>query len=62
MVWPDIVGAEFKFGKYIKLSPNFRLWSPKTGRQAQISHYAYLNASFSLIKEFLNLRKIILNL
>lgn len=42
-----IVGAEFKFGKYIKLSPNFRIWSPRQDG-ADNQCYAYLNASFSL--------------
>lgn len=42
-----IAGAEFKIGKYIKLAPNFRIWSPKqTG--APKAYYAYLNASFNL--------------
>lgn len=42
-----VVGAEFKLGKYIKLAPNFRVWSPK---QADLPNrfYGYLNASFSL--------------
>lgn len=42
-----LVGAEFRLGKYIKLSPNFRIWSPKAGSMPN-SYYAYLNASFSL--------------
>lgn len=42
-----IVGAEFKLGKYVKLSPNFRLWSPDDD-QAKDSYSAYLSASFSL--------------
>ena len=42
-----MVGAEFRIGKYIKLAPNFRIWSPKSGSPPD-SYYAYLNASFSL--------------
>lgn len=42
-----LVGAEFRLGKCIKLSPNFRIWSPKAGSMPN-SYYAYLNASFSL--------------
>ena len=42
-----VAGAEFKIGKYIKLAPNFRIWSPKQSG-AKNECYAYLNASFSL--------------
>ena len=42
-----MVGAGFRIGKYIKLAPNFRIWSPKSGSTPN-SYYAYLNASFSL--------------
>ncbi len=42
-----IVGADFKLGKYVKLSPNFRVWSPRQDARAN-QYYAYLNASFSL--------------
>lgn len=40
-----VLGAEFRLGKYIKLAPNFRIWSPETDDK---SGYFYLNASFSL--------------
>ena len=42
-----MVGAEFKLGKYIKLAPNFRLWSPKT-EGGKTASYVYLNASFAI--------------
>lgn len=42
-----IVGVDFQFGKYIKLSPNFRIWSPKDD-MAKNSYYAYINCSFSI--------------
>ena len=42
-----IVGAEFKLGNYIKLSPNFRIWDAHQSGTPS-SYYAYLNASFSL--------------
>ncbi len=42
-----LIGAEFKFGKYIKLSPNFRMWSPDAD-DAKKSYYAYINCSFSI--------------
>ena len=42
-----ILGAEFKLGKYIKLAPNFRIWSPKADGVDK-SGYFYLNASFAL--------------
>lgn len=42
-----MVGAEVKLGKYIKLAPNFRIWSPKDDSKKN-SYYAYLNCSFSL--------------
>lgn len=42
-----VLGAEFKLGKYIKLAPNFRVWSPKA-KGADESGYFYLNASFVL--------------
>lgn len=42
-----VAGAEFKVGKYIKLAPNFRIWSPKRSGMKNAC-YAYLNASFSL--------------
>lgn len=42
-----VVGAEFKLGKYIKLTPNMRVWSPKAD-DAKKSYYAYLNCSFTI--------------
>ena len=42
-----VVGAEFKLGKYIKLAPNVRIWSPKADGVSN-SYYAYLNCSFSI--------------
>lgn len=42
-----MAGIEFKLGKYIKLSPNFRIWSPKS-QDTKNSYYAYINASFNL--------------
>lgn len=42
-----VLGAEFKLGKYIKLAPNFRMWSPKSDDISK-SYYAYLNCSFSI--------------
>lgn len=42
-----MAGVEFKLGKYIKLSPNFRIWSPKQDGMKN-SCYAYMNASFVL--------------
>lgn len=42
-----IAGLEIKFGKYVRLSPNFRIWKPSddsVGNQT----YFYLNASFAL--------------
>lgn len=42
-----VLGAEFKIGKYIKLAPNVRIWSPKADN-ASNSYYAYLNCSFSI--------------
>ena len=42
-----MAGVEFKLGKYVKLSPNFRIWVPEEdGIRNQ--PYAYLNASFAL--------------
>lgn len=42
-----VLGAEFKIGKYIKLAPNVRIWSPKADNTSN-SYYAYLNCSFSI--------------
>lgn len=42
-----ILGAEFTLGKYIKLAPNVRLWTPKAN-DAKNSYYAYLNCSFNI--------------
>lgn len=42
-----MAGVEFKLGKYIKLSPNFRIWAPKAD-DLKNSTYAYINASFAL--------------
>lgn len=42
-----MLGAEFKLGKYVKLAPNFRMWSPKSDDFGK-SYYAYLNCSFSI--------------
>lgn len=42
-----VAGVEFKLGKYVKLSPNFRIWSPKSDNVSNTT-YAYLNASFAL--------------
>ena len=42
-----LLGAEFKLGKYIKLSPNVRMWVPKADN-AKNSYYAYLNCSFTI--------------
>lgn len=42
-----LMGAEFKLGKYIKLSPNVRMWVPKADN-AKNSYYAYLNCSFTI--------------
>ena len=42
-----MAGVEFKLGKYIKLSPNFRIWNPKSDG-VKNSCYAYMNASFVL--------------
>ena len=42
-----VVGAEFKLGKYIKMAPNVRIWSPKADGVSN-SYYAYLNCSFSI--------------
>ena len=42
-----IVGLELKFGKYIKLSPNFRIWKP-SDNSIKNQAYFYMNASFAL--------------
>lgn len=42
-----VLGAEFRLGKYIKLAPNFRIWSPRADG-ADKSGYFYLNASFAI--------------
>ena len=42
-----MAGVEFKLGKYVKLSPNFRIWAPKADGTKNLT-YAYLNASFAL--------------
>ena len=42
-----MLGAEFKLGKYVKLAPNVRLWSPKA-EGGKLSSYVYLNASFAI--------------
>ena len=42
-----MAGVEFKLGKYVKLSPNFRIWAPKADGTKNFT-YAYLNASFAL--------------
>ena len=42
-----VLGAEFRLGKYIKLAPNFRIWSPKADG-VDNSGYFYLNASFAI--------------
>lgn len=42
-----VVGAEFKLGKYISLSPNFRINVPKADNSQNV-YYAYLNASFAI--------------
>ena len=42
-----MVTLEIKFGKYVRLSPNFRIWKPSddsVGNQT----YFYMNASFAL--------------
>lgn len=42
-----VAGVEFRLGKYIRLSPNFRLWAPAQDHVKKTG-YAYLNASFAL--------------
>ena len=42
-----IIGADFKLGKYVQLSPNFRIWSP-ADKDVKKEYYAYLNFSFAL--------------
>lgn len=42
-----LIGVEFKLGKYVKLSPNFRYWAPAAGGEKD-GYSAYLSASFSL--------------
>lgn len=42
-----VLGADFKFGKYIKLSPNVRVWSPKADGAGN-EYFAYVNCSFSI--------------
>ena len=42
-----MAGIEFKLGKYIKLSPNFKIWASKAP-DIKNSCYAYMNASFAL--------------
>lgn len=42
-----LLGADFKLGKYVKLSPNVRIKAPKAD-DASNSYYAYLNCSFAL--------------
>ena len=42
-----VLGAEFRLGKYIKLAPNFRIWSPRADG-ADKPGYFYLNASFAI--------------
>ncbi len=42
-----VLGAEFRLGKYVRLAPNFRIWSPGAEGVGK-SGYFYLSASFSL--------------
>lgn len=42
-----IVGLEIKLGKYVRLSPNFRIWNP-SDNSIKNQTYFYLNASFAL--------------
>ncbi len=42
-----IAGADFKCGKYVSLSPNFRMQMPKS-EGAKARPYLYLNAAFNL--------------
>ena len=42
-----IVGLEIKFGKYVRLSPNFRIWKP-SDNSIKNQTYFYLNALFAL--------------
>ena len=42
-----IVGLEIKLGKYVRLSPNFRIWKP-SDNSIKNQTYFYLNASFAL--------------
>lgn len=42
-----LLGAEFKLGKYVKLSPNFRLSLPKAS-DADNEYAAYLSCSFGI--------------
>ena len=42
-----IIGADFMLGKYVRLSPNFRIWSP-ADKSASKEYYAYLNFAFFL--------------
>ena len=42
-----IAGLEIKLGKYVRLSPNFRIWKPSDD-SVKNQTYFYLNASFAL--------------
>lgn len=42
-----MIGVDVKLGKYVRLAPNFRIWSPKQDDLTN-RYYAYLNASFSI--------------
>ncbi len=42
-----VLGADFKFGRYIRLSPNVRVWSPKADGAGN-ECFAYINCSFSI--------------
>ena len=42
-----ITGIEIKLGKYIKISPNIKIWYPNDNNMRN-STYFYLNTSFSI--------------